>query len=90
VRLSGSRLLNSMMAPISARVRWLFRLTSDRDPGILCTEHRELYEAIRAGDTELAASLAFVHVERGRRPSLESLAGVLPAGTDPAGEDGVG
>ena len=82
VELSGSRLLNSMMAPISARVRWLFRLTSDRDPGVLCTEHRELYEAICAGDTELAASLAFVHVERGRRPSLESLTGVLPAGTD--------
>ncbi|MFJ9895911.1 GntR family transcriptional regulator [Streptomyces sp. NPDC091280] len=83
VRLSGSRLLNSMMAPINARVRWLFRLTSDRDPGVLCTEHRELYEAICAGDSELAAALAFVHVERGRRPSLESLAGVLPAGTDP-------
>lgn len=90
VRLSGSRLLNSMMAPISARVRWLFRLTSDRDPGILCTEHRELHEAICAGDTELAASLAFVHVERGRRPSLESLAGVLPAGVDPAEEGGLG
>ncbi|WP_405972774.1 GntR family transcriptional regulator [Streptomyces sp. NBC_00988] len=90
VRLSGSRLLNSMMAPISARVRWLFRLTSDRDPGVLCTEHRELYEAICAGDTELAASLAFVHVERGRRPSLASLTGVLPAGTDPAEEDGPG
>lgn len=65
-----------------------YAVTSDRDPGVLCTEHRELYEAICAGDTELAASLAFVHVERGRRPSLESLAGVLPAGTDPA--EGVG
>jgi hypothetical protein len=40
-------------------------------PGVLCTEHRELYDAICAGDTELAASLAYVHVERGRRPSLE-------------------
>ncbi|HEY8979434.1 MAG TPA: hypothetical protein VIU15_07605 [Streptomyces sp.] len=48
-----------------------------------CTEHRELHEAISAGDTELAASLAFVHVERGRRPSLESLKGLLPPGTDP-------
>ncbi|MEW1644227.1 GntR family transcriptional regulator [Streptomyces sp. NPDC091219] len=83
VNLSGSRLLISMMAPISARVRWLFRLTSDRDPGVLCTEHRELHEAICAGDTELAASLAFVHVERGRRPSLESLKDVLPPGNDP-------
>jgi len=83
VNLSGSRLLTSLMAPISARVRWLFRLTSDRDPGVLCTEHRELHEAICAGDTELAASLAFVHVERGRHPSLESLKDLLPPGTDP-------
>ncbi|MFJ9381029.1 hypothetical protein [Streptomyces sp. NPDC101455] len=65
-------------------------MASDRDSGVLCTEHRELYEAICAGDTELAASLAFVHVERGRRSSLESLAGVLPAGTDPAEGDGPG
>src|SRR4051794_5353416 len=83
LRLSGSHLLNSMMAPIGARVSWLFRLTSDRDPNALCTEHRELYDAIRSGDTDLAASLAFVHVERGRRPSLESLKEILPAGTDP-------
>lgn len=83
VRLSGSSLLQSLMAPISGRVRWLFRLTSDRDPGVLCSEHHELYDAIRDGDTELAASLAFAHVERGRRPSLTSLAGVLPPATIP-------
>ena len=87
IQLAGSRLLNSIMTPISARVRWLFRLTSDRDPGILCTEHHELHEAIRAGDTELAASLAYVHVERGRRPSLQTLEGILPPGTDPAQDD---
>jgi len=83
VRLSANRLLHSMMAPISARVRWLFRLTSDRDPGVLCSEHHELYDAICHGDTELAAALAFTHVERGRRPSLASLADVLPAGAEP-------
>lgn len=86
VALSANRLLDTMMAPINARVRWLFRLTSDRDPGMLCTEHRELHDAICHGDTELAASLAFVHVERGRRPSLESLAGVLPSGYDDPAE----
>ncbi|KAA9165846.1 GntR family transcriptional regulator [Amycolatopsis acidicola] len=87
VRLSASRLLQSMMAPISARVRWLFRLTADRDPDVLCSEHHELYDAICDGDTDLAASLAFTHVERGRRPSLASLAGVLPAGAEPTPED---
>jgi DNA-binding GntR family transcriptional regulator len=79
LRLSANRLLDSLMAPINARVRWLFRLTSERDPKLLCVEHRELHDAIRAGDTDLAASLAYVHVERGRRPSLDSLAATLPA-----------
>jgi DNA-binding GntR family transcriptional regulator len=79
LRMSANRLLDAIMTPISARVRWLFRLTSERDPELLCAEHRELHDAIRAGDADLAASLAYVHVERGRRPSLESLAAVLPA-----------
>lgn len=77
--LSDNRLLESIMAPISVRVRWLFRLTSERDPGLLCVEHRELHDAIQAGEADLAASLAYVHVERGRRPSLQSLAAILPA-----------
>lgn len=78
LRMSANRLLESLMTPINARVRWLFRLTSERDPKLLCAEHRELHDAIRAGDADLAASLAYVHVERGRRPSLESLAAILP------------
>jgi DNA-binding GntR family transcriptional regulator len=79
---AANRLLQGLMAPINARVRWLFRLTSERDPKLLCQEHGELHEAIVAGDVELAASLAFSHVERGRRPSLESLASILPADRD--------
>jgi DNA-binding GntR family transcriptional regulator len=75
----ANRLLNSLMTPIDARVRRLFRLTSERDPTRLCAEHRDLHDAIRAGDADLAAALAFVHVERGRRPSLDSLASILPA-----------
>ena len=87
VALTGSRLLASTMAPINARVRWLFRLTADRDPALMCREHAELHDAIRNGDADLAASLAFVHVERGRRPSLESLTGTLPADSDPRQEN---
>jgi DNA-binding GntR family transcriptional regulator len=79
LQLAGNRLLDSLMSPISARVRWLFRLTSERDPAMLCQEHQELHDAIRSGSTELAASLAFSHVERGRVPSLEALSTILPA-----------
>jgi DNA-binding GntR family transcriptional regulator len=78
-QVAANRLLQALMAPINARVRWLFRLTSERDPELLCQEHGELHEAIVSGDVELAASLAFSHVERGRRPSLASLASILPA-----------
>jgi DNA-binding GntR family transcriptional regulator len=81
---AGNRLLQALMAPINARVRWLFRLTSERDPHLLCQEHGELHEAIVNGDADLASSLAFSHVERGRRPSLSSLAGILPADRGPA------
>lgn len=78
LRMTGNRLLQAMAAPINGRVRWLFRLTSDRDPRMMCEEHHELHGAICGGHADLAASLAFVHVERGRQPSLELLAGVLP------------
>ena len=78
IALAGSRMLAAMMSPINARVRWLFRLTSDRDPHVLCHEHRELCDAVLGGHVELAAGLALVHVERGRAPSLRSLAGQLP------------
>ncbi len=83
LQLSGNRLLESLMSPISARVRWLFRLTSERDPQLLCHEHQELHDAIASGRAELAASLAYSHVERGRAPSLEALASVLPPDRTP-------
>lgn len=78
LRLCDNRLLQTLFAPINGRVRWLFRLTSERDPQAMCQEHHDLHAAICTGQPELAAALAFAHVERGRRPSLELLAGILP------------
>ena len=37
-------------------------------------EHREIFEAIRNGDPDLAAAIALVHVVHGRKPTLAMLA----------------
>jgi DNA-binding GntR family transcriptional regulator len=80
VRLSDNSLLSAMMRPLVGRMRWVFTMTADRDPTVQCREHHELVDAIRAGDQDLAASLAYAHVERGRQPTIEALSGLLPPG----------
>jgi DNA-binding GntR family transcriptional regulator len=80
VRLSNNSLLSAMMRPLVGRMRWVFTMTSDRDPTVQCREHHELVDAIRAGDHDLAASLAYAHVERGRQPTIAALQAFLPAG----------
>lgn len=79
VATTGNILLRDIMRPISGRTRWLFRLTSDRDPGDQQHEHHELFAAILDGDVEMAGAIAYAHIERGRRPSLLSLQDRLPA-----------
>jgi DNA-binding GntR family transcriptional regulator len=78
VTLSGNRLLGETMAPLVGRIRWLFALTSDRDPAVQCREHHELCAAIEAGNADLAEALAYSHIELGRVPSLTALADRLP------------
>ncbi|MFI5497433.1 GntR family transcriptional regulator [Nocardia asteroides] len=70
VEVSGNPLLQSLLRPLESRVRWLFHLTKERDPGTQCDEHEALYAAIAAGDAEAAAEIAFRHVASGRAPSL--------------------
>lgn len=77
VALSGNQLLADTMAPLVGRMRWLFALTSDRDPAGQCREHHELCAAIEAGNADLAQSLAFSHIELGRAPSLAALSTTL-------------
>jgi DNA-binding GntR family transcriptional regulator len=78
IRLAGNSLLSSMMRSVAGRDRWIFRMTSDRDPVVACREHHELCDAITAGDEAFAAAISYGHIERGRRPTLDVLAAVLP------------
>ena len=78
IAMTGNALLIATMAPLLGRIRWLFALTADRDPHIEYAEHVTLCDAIYSGNPELAAALAFAHIEHGRAPSLAGLADVLP------------
>jgi DNA-binding GntR family transcriptional regulator len=78
VALADNSLLTAMMRSVFGRDRWIFRMTSDRDPVVACAEHRELCDAIFAGDADFTAATAYAHIERGRRPTLETLKAVLP------------
>jgi DNA-binding GntR family transcriptional regulator len=78
VALAGNSLLTGMMRSVFGRDRWIFRMTSDRDPVVACAEHRELCDAIFAGDADFTAATAYAHIERGRAPTLETLKEVLP------------
>ena len=78
VALADNSLLTAMMRSVFGRDRWIFRMTSDRDPVVACAEHRELCDAIFAGDADFTAATAYAHIERGRKPTLETLKEVLP------------
>ncbi|WP_125616416.1 GntR family transcriptional regulator [Specibacter cremeus] len=85
IAMSGNTLLATAMRPVLGRLRRLFALTSDRDPVTQCTEHGGLCAAIYAGKPELAAALAYAHIELGREPSLAGLAAALEGGHDAVG-----
>ncbi|MFF1255045.1 GntR family transcriptional regulator [Pseudarthrobacter sp. NPDC058329] len=80
VSMAGNSLLEDSMKPLMGRMQWLFTLTGHRDPGVQCAEHLSLCQAIYDGKADLAAALAFAHVELGREPSLQGLASHLPEG----------
>ncbi|WP_402462275.1 GntR family transcriptional regulator [Isoptericola aurantiacus] len=70
VQACGNPLLQSMLAPLDARVRWLFHLTKRRDTHEQCEEHAAMLAAIEAQDADAVADLAHAHVTSGREPSL--------------------
>ncbi|MGQ4485170.1 GntR family transcriptional regulator [Streptomyces sp. 372A] len=78
VAMTGNRLLRDALQPSLGLVQWLFGLTGGRDPHVQCAEHRDICAAIHAGKPDLAAALAYAHIERGREPSLTALSGILP------------
>ncbi|WP_138418324.1 GntR family transcriptional regulator [Sinomonas gamaensis] len=70
VALSGNRLLQKLMTPVSGHVRRLFHIAKDRDQQELYREHVAIVRAISGGQAELAAALSFAHVEESRVESL--------------------
>ncbi|GAA3664970.1 GntR family transcriptional regulator [Microbacterium marinilacus] len=77
--LSGHALLQRMSGLLSGRVRWLFRLTPERDTPSMWQEHSDIVSAIVAGQHDLATMLMAAHVERAAIESLPLLEGRLPA-----------
>ena len=77
--LSGHALLQRMSGLLSGRVRWLFRLTPERDTPSMWQEHSDIVNAIVAGQHDLATMLMAAHVERAAIESLPLLEGRLPA-----------
>ncbi|WP_291793211.1 GntR family transcriptional regulator, partial [Brevibacterium sp.] len=79
-------LLAELMAPILGRTRWLFAMTTFRDPHPELQAHYEIYHAIRDGDPALAGMRMAAHIEAGRGPSLR--AGEASGTDDSPGEGG--
>ena len=83
VRLADHDLLARLSSLLNGRIRWLFRLTPERDTPGMWEEHAELVHAIADGQPALADALAGAHVERGRHASLPHLSGRLPSEAAP-------
>jgi DNA-binding GntR family transcriptional regulator len=70
LELSGNALLKRLMSPVNGRLRRLFHVAADRDQAVQHDEHSALVQAILGGHAELAAALAFAHVEHSRNECL--------------------
>ncbi|WP_120521162.1 GntR family transcriptional regulator [Arthrobacter celericrescens] len=70
LELSGSRLLKRLMSPVNGQLRRLFHVAADRDQAVQHDEHSTIVQAILGGHAELAAALAFAHVEHSRNECL--------------------
>jgi DNA-binding GntR family transcriptional regulator len=79
IALADHALLQRVTKLMSGRVRWLFRLTPQRDTTAMWVEHREIVDAIVAGQADVAELLTAAHVERGRFESMPLLAELLPS-----------
>lgn len=79
LELSGNQLLRRLMSPVNGQVRRLFHVASDRDQLVQHHEHSAIVQAITEGHAELAAALAFAHVEHSRNECLPIVAKSLLA-----------
>src|SRR5215510_9079506 len=65
-RLAGNTVLAELAAIVGRRVRWYYRQVAPVRGHESCAEHREMVDAIGAGDAERASSIARRHTERTR------------------------
>jgi DNA-binding GntR family transcriptional regulator len=77
VAAAGNPLLDGLMRTVSARMVWLFYLTSHRDHGVACREHSAIVAAIQQGNPRLAETLVYAHIEVGREPTLATMRTIL-------------
>jgi DNA-binding GntR family transcriptional regulator len=69
--LTGNPSLRSVLEPVTGRLRWLFRQTTDHTR--VQAEHEQLYAALAMGDPELAAVVAVAHVRASRHMVLDAM-----------------
>lgn len=77
VALTDNALLERSIRPLRGLNRWIFGLSVNRPLEVSASEHDALADAIITGQAHLAESLSAAHVEGGRRPVIEGLAGQL-------------
>lgn len=79
--LADNRLFVVIMEPLRERSNRLNVANMERDPSVRHNEHVSLVDAIAEGNSELAAAVAYSHVEWGRQRTFETLSSV--PGFDP-------
>src|SRR4249919_3701424 len=65
-RAAGNAVLAELAGIVGRRVRWYYRQVAPVRGHESCAEHRDMVDAIGAGDTERASSIARRHTERTR------------------------
>jgi DNA-binding GntR family transcriptional regulator len=73
LRLSGNDSLRSVLEPLTGRLRWLFRQSTDLRR--VQTEHEQLLAALQMHDADLAAAVAVAHVRASRHMVLDGMPG---------------
>jgi len=69
-QLAGNALLTGLMESLHGRLQWVYRQSVETRAVDSWAEHRELADAILAGDTEAAGRAARTHVLAARASAL--------------------
>jgi DNA-binding GntR family transcriptional regulator len=70
IDMADNTFLTAAMRPLSYRLRWLFRLTSDIDAETMCREHRAFFDALVTHDVAEASECALRHVQTNRDETI--------------------